>query len=152
MSTKASCCESILTAIHGRRLGFEEIVENCRDCSRGSVNKYLRQLYDEKLVEQETGRGARKYFLSKEGEIYAGKLIFGRKADFVDSKSPQEIKKALEELKEIIELALKTPNSKLDAFFSCVTEIGETHTGFVEFKNHLSARNSRNSKAREGLG
>lgn len=46
-------------------LSFEEIVSSL-SYSRGTINKYLSELYDEKLVERKGRRG--KYYLSEKGK------------------------------------------------------------------------------------
>jgi DNA-binding HxlR family transcriptional regulator len=135
MDTATRCRESILRTLYCGDAGFEEMVEALKGVlSRGTVNKYLREMYNEGLVKQKVGRGARKYYLSDAGKTLAGKVTFRVKADVANLKSPEEIKKALQEMEEIIKIALKTPNSHLDAFFSCVMDVSDKSSGIFRFK------------------
>ncbi|UCE29057.1 MAG: winged helix-turn-helix transcriptional regulator [Candidatus Bathyarchaeota archaeon] len=139
MSTREKCRNSILRALFERNLGFEEIIrEIAKECgySRGTTNKYLGELYREGYIQQEKGRGPRKYFLLKKGRTRAGKTLLAHKANIVmNAETPARIKTALKEMQRIIKFALETPDSNLDAFFSCIGEISQKHTGIYDVRN-----------------
>jgi predicted transcriptional regulator len=124
----------ILLLLRRKRRGFEEIV-NDSAFSRGAVNKYLSQLYKEGLVEQESGRGSRKYLLTDKGKLEIGKKLFVEKATekLVEADNPEKMRAGLVEMKRIIEEAEKLPDSDLPGFLSSYAMIGEI-TGFYSFK------------------
>jgi predicted transcriptional regulator len=65
-STRQECPMRILQLLMEKNeLSFEELVSSL-PFSRGTINKYLSELYDEKLVERKGRRG--KYFLSEKGK------------------------------------------------------------------------------------
>jgi len=127
MTAKQPCPDLILMVLFpNNRLGFEEIVREV-DYSRGTVNNHLQNLYGEQKVKQESGRGSRKYYLSKSGRIQAGKLFFAQKAYKVayDKEDAVDIKSTLEELRSLINLALEKYPRDLNAFFSCYAELSQ---------------------------
>lgn len=90
-SARQRCPEEILLTLHKEERGFEEIVKGCSH-ARGTVNKYLGELFDEDYVQRHGRQGA--YFLTDKGRKRAEKLAVKQE---IDDMTPQEI----EELKTI---------------------------------------------------
>ena len=71
ISTRESCPQAILIALNEKPLGFEQIVENI-PYSRGTVNKYLDELYQAGEVTRKRRRGV--YSLTHQGRKKATTL------------------------------------------------------------------------------
>jgi hypothetical protein len=114
-------------------MGFEEIIRSLKGrFSRGTINKYLNELFREGIIRQNKNRGPRPYYLSPKGEKLAGKLILKRVASTLATGEPAKIKDAFIDFQHIIDEALKAYPNNEGAFFSCAADFF-SKAGYYQF-------------------
>jgi DNA-binding HxlR family transcriptional regulator len=127
------CKNAIMVSLHHNKMGFGEIINSLKEqFSRGTINKYLNELFRDGIIKQDTNRGPRPYYLSQKGEKLAGKLILGQVASNLATGEPAKIKAAFEDFQHIIDKALKVYPDNEGAFFSCAADFF-SKAGYYKF-------------------
>ncbi|MBC7130212.1 hypothetical protein H5T51_03185, partial [Candidatus Bathyarchaeota archaeon] len=98
VAARENCPKDILITLLDGPKGFEQIVSALKkDYSRGTINKYLNELYETGLITREGRRGS--YKLTTEGKIQAEKEVMKQEQNRrIDNASPEEFEKMKKEL------------------------------------------------------
>lgn len=110
-STRDMCLRDILLVLSKKEMGFEELVQTI-PYSRGTVNKYLDELYRQDEVKRDGRRG--KYSLTQKGIIQAIKEEFRCTLDRITTEALEGLETSIQESTDNADIIEKKFSKELE--------------------------------------